>query len=82
MSISEVIKALETILEKHGDLRVSTGIQGTESFRDIDLDRDLYIYGIFGDMLGIVINEDAIKQTQQQMEVDSKKLKEWIKEHK
>lgn len=82
MNLSDLINELLKLKEKHGNLSISTGIQGTESFRDLDINRDLYIYGIFGDMIGIVINGDAIKQAQQQMEVDSNKLKEWIKEHR
>lgn len=80
MKISDLQAKLEEIKQKYGDLPLCTGIQGTESFRDLDENRDMYLFGFkFEDKkIGLVINEDAIEKSNRSFAEANRKARESI----
>lgn len=79
MKITDLQSKLEEIKQREGDLPIITGTQGTESFRDLDENRDMYLFGFkFEDKkIGLVINEDAIEKSNRSFAEANRKAREF-----
>lgn len=67
--ISSLIEQLQEIKAQYGDLPISTGAQGTETIRTFDPMKDMHLYGVGYDIMGLMINENAVEVSSKQHEL-------------
>lgn len=77
MKLSYLMEKLIQGKEKYGDIDVCTGEQGTPSFRYMQ-ESDIYYFGMFDTIVGVVINENAQEGYEERIEAHLKKHKDYL----